>query len=92
MIGYVDEVADSNNDMLLLSPVIAKMPLWRSEINTQWQDHENDEPIPVEKPVDEIYNRVKEWMDQKKDLIQLNLDRCQRSQQFIFEIFYWQKF
>jgi hypothetical protein len=74
--GYVDEVADAGCDVMFHSPVLGRIPLWVSEIDTHWKDIGFKENTPNDSVVEKNYNRAKGLMRQHKDFLKLTLDRA----------------
>jgi hypothetical protein len=74
--GYVDEVAESGSDVLLLSPVISSIPIWPSRAYPHWAEQAGAAPVAEETGMDRIYNRVRAFVESGHDLVQLSADRA----------------
>ncbi len=74
--GYVDEVAESGCDVLLLSPMISKIPAWPSRAYPHWKEQAGADPVSPDTPMDVTYNRLKDFMDAGGDLVGLSAERA----------------
>jgi hypothetical protein len=84
VLGYVDEVADAGCDVILLSPVMSKIPAWPSEVCTHWRDQAGSPPVAERTKVDVCYNRLKAFMDGGGDLMRLSRDRAKEKRMACF--------
>ena len=74
--GYVDEVADSGCDVLLLQPMLNRIPMWRSKVYPYWQEEGLAKEVPNNSFMERVYNRVKAVVLNGNDFVKLSLDRA----------------
>ncbi len=76
--GYVDEVAGAGCDVLLLSPVMSKIPMWPSDACPHWKEVAGSAPRPEGTAVDACYNRLKAFVEAGGDIVRLSADRARQ--------------
>jgi hypothetical protein len=75
--GYVDEVADSGCDVILLCPNLYQIPGWDSAHDPYWRSKGRTVVYP-DTAVGKVLSRAREFLLAGNDLVQLSLDRARQ--------------